>query len=415
MNSIPAHELRRDIPGRFNEIDVIRREWLRFLAVLEGQIVPPYEVLVHPSSTCNLRCEWCIGDYVPIEEAATGRVLDAAKTCGERLPDTLAQPAKMRRLIEGILAYRERVTVMAEDGPVETELGIDAVSFSGLIGEPLLSRRAVLEAIAMLRAAGVRTGLYTNGIAMDAEVREALLGIDYVHISVDAGTPETFARVKCGGSRRGPALFERMMENIAALAALRARTPGAAVAINASYVVTAVSYEELYEAARRLRDAGVDSLRVKQDNAERLRLDARQRAETHAAFDRIEAELAGPSFRLVRIHAIDDVPYARYFSTCTITELMAAAGSDGHLYPCNYHPRPNGASYGSAVERPFEEIWKGGARRTLREQLPAICPSQCDPFKTRANTLLADLRGEGARAGLAGMTARRDALLAQFA
>lgn len=410
---LATHEVRRDIPGRFNEIDVIRQHWPRFLAALEGRSVPPYEVLIHPSSTCNLRCEWCIGDYVPVSDPATGQVLDAAKTCAERLPDTLASPAAMRKLIEGIIACRERVTITTERGPIDADLGIETVSFTGLIGEPLVSKRAVLEAIPLLRAAGIRTGIYTNGTIMDAEIREALLTIDYVHVSVDAATPETFSRVKCGGSRRGLALFERMMANIASLASLRDER-GAGVRINASFVVTAQSYREVFEAARLLRDAGVASFRVKHDNSERMRLDAAQREETRMLLDRIEAELVGPAFGLVRIHRLDDEPYARHFSTCTITELMAAVGSDGHLYPCNYHPRPRGASYGSAVEQPFAAVWNGELRRTLRRQLPSICPAQCDPFKTRANTLLADLRGAHERGGLEALAARRDEMVAEL-
>jgi len=412
--TIEPHGPRLDIPGRFSEIDVIRREWLRLLAVLEGQIVPPYEVLIHPSSTCNLRCEWCIGDYVPSTDPLTGRVLDAAKTCGERLPDTLANPAAMRRAIEGIIAYRQRVRVTTEDGPADAELAVDAVSFSGLIGEPLLSKRSVLVAIELLRRAGVRTGIYTNGTLMDEEVREALLGIDYVHVSVDAGTPETFARVKCGSRPYGGALFERMMTNIAALAARRDAT-GSSMKLNASFVVTATSFAEVYEAARRLQAAGVQSLRIKHDNAERLRLTGEQRAEALRLLDRIEAELAGPSFQLIRIHQIDDEPYARHFTRCTITDLMAAIGSDGQLYPCNYHPRPHGASYGSAVEQSFAEVWAGDRRRTLRRQLPSICPAQCDPFKTRANALLGDLRDEHDRGGLPALAARRNALVAHHA
>jgi hypothetical protein len=41
------------------------------------------------SSACNLRCEWCIGDHVPIIERGTLRVIDAAKTSESRLPDTV--------------------------------------------------------------------------------------------------------------------------------------------------------------------------------------------------------------------------------------------------------------------------------------------------------------------------------------
>ncbi|MGH3568385.1 MAG: hypothetical protein ACRDRH_20620 [Pseudonocardia sp.] len=59
--------VRTDLAGRFNELDVLRRQWPLFAATVEDQVLPPYEVLVHPSSGCNLRCQWCIGDHVPLE------------------------------------------------------------------------------------------------------------------------------------------------------------------------------------------------------------------------------------------------------------------------------------------------------------------------------------------------------------
>jgi hypothetical protein len=65
-NPLATH-VRNDLPGRFNELDVLRREWSRVEAMLNGETLPPYEVLIHPSSGCNLRCVWCIGDHVPIE------------------------------------------------------------------------------------------------------------------------------------------------------------------------------------------------------------------------------------------------------------------------------------------------------------------------------------------------------------
>ncbi|GAA4942982.1 hypothetical protein GCM10023224_26970 [Streptomonospora halophila] len=69
-NPLSSH-VRPDLPGRFNELDVLRRQWDSFAATEEGQIVPPFEVLIHPSSGCNLRCDWCIGDHVPWRSGTT--------------------------------------------------------------------------------------------------------------------------------------------------------------------------------------------------------------------------------------------------------------------------------------------------------------------------------------------------------
>jgi hypothetical protein len=71
-----------------------------------------------------------------------------------------------------------------------------------------------------------------------------------------------------------------------------------------------------------------------------------------------------------------------------VTAWPKLAYSDGHLYPCNYHPRPGGASYGSAIDSSFREVWEGIQRRRIRDDLPAICPKVCDPFKNRANGML---------------------------
>jgi hypothetical protein len=105
----------------------------------------------------------------------------------------------------------------------------------------------------------------------------------------------------------------------------------------------------------------------------------------------------------------------RRFDSCSITNLMAAVGSDGHLYPCNYHPRPGGASYGSAIETSFREVWEGTQRMRMRRELPCICPKVCDPFKNRANEMLAAANAIVSEHGLDALSAAVDELGAEQA
>ncbi|MEU2026172.1 hypothetical protein ABZ565_29060 [Streptomyces sp. NPDC016469] len=65
-----------------------------------------------------------------------------------------------------------------------------------------------------------------------------------------------------------------------------------------------------------------------------------------------------------------------------------------------YHPRPGGFSYGSALEESFATVWEGALRRQLRSQLPVICPKVCDPFKNRSNRLLAEAKQVAATSGI---------------
>lgn len=383
---------RVDLPGRFNEADVLDKQWHRLEALLQGKIVPPYEVLIHPSSECNLACAWCIGDHVPIikrDGSVSLVVLDAAKTASQRLPDTLRDPAAMMRLCTGIANYR--TTMRWRVGEVQNEevFRVEAVSFSGLIGEPLVSKAALLPAVDYLVDQELRVGMFTNAVLMDEGTWNTLLRTAYILVSVDAGTGTTYGALKYFNRKSGPAQFERMQRNLTGLLRRRSATPGTQLAINTAFILYPENHHELYEAARMLKEVGVDCLRVKRDISGERVLSEEQRLATLEQMARIRADLVDDSFGFVAIHDLRQVAEPqRQFSSCTITDLMAAVGSDGHLYPCNYHPRPGGASYGDATEISFQDVWEGALRARIKQDLPRICPKVCDPFKNRANRLL---------------------------
>ncbi|KPI24999.1 Radical SAM domain protein [Actinobacteria bacterium OV320] len=396
--------VRSDLPGRFNELDVLRRHWPRFAAVSQGAVVPPYEVLIHPSSGCNLRCAWCIGDHVPLELWDEQReqlvTLDAAKDARDRLPDHLASPENMLKLIGGIVDYEVAAPYRQGGEDRSSVFKVEAVSFSGLIGEPLVARKALIPAFTLLAERGIRYGIFTNAVLMDDACIEALLPAGYVHISIDAGTPETYADLKYGGRKAGKVMFERALANLTRLVQRRAET-GSDVEINTSFVMYPENYHEVYAAARLIRQTGADSLRLKQDNSGERPLTPEQASHASRLIEQIRSDLTTDTFRLLEIHKVGQTAeMARTCSTCSITDLMAAVGSDGCLYPCNYHPRPGGFSYGSALDKSFATVWEGQLRRELRSQLPVICPKVCDPFKNRSNRLLAEAKQVVATSGI---------------
>lgn len=385
MNPLAMH-IRADLPGRFNEFDVLRREWQRVEGMLAGEVLPPYEILIHPSSGCNLRCVWCIGDHVPIgiwdDSQSELTLLDAAKTAEETLDNTLADSDAMLSVLRGIVDYRKTDSK-------GTEFAVEAVSFSGLIGEPLMSKASVIGGIHYLADNARRVGLFTNGVLMDGAVRSALVRAAYVHVSLDAGSADSYALLKFQGRSSGRSKFFSALENLNHLAKLRANTPGSQLAINASFILYPENYGEVYEAARLLKESGVDTMRLKRDISGKRLLDDDQARQTQELVAAIRRDIVDQNFHLLEVHQTNLPPdLVRHFSACRITRLVAAIGSDGCLYPCNYHPRPGGASYGSAVGGQFAAVWEGPTRARLMTQLPLICPSVCDPFKNRANVVL---------------------------
>lgn len=384
--------VRRDIVGRFSELEMLRREWPLYASTVDGSILPPYEVLIHPSSGCNLACAWCIGDHVPIairdDEDQIAAVLDAAKTSDERLPNTMADVPNMMKVVADIVDYEAVGSYELAGTTHERTFRVGAVSFSGLIGEPLVARQAVTAAMHFLVDHERRVGIFTNGVLIDAPTAEAILRSAYIHLSLDAGTATTYARLKYQGRVAGENLFHRALSNLRALAEAR-RAERSALDINTSFIMYPENYVEVLDAARLVKDSGANCLRLKQDNSGERLLDDSQRAQALELVARIRDELVDDTFSLVEVHLLTDTAeMGRSCSSCSITNLMAAIGSDGHLYPCNYHPRPGGATFGSAVDTSFREVWEGTRRRALRKHLPMICPRVCDPFKNRSNRLL---------------------------
>ncbi|MGQ0773157.1 MAG: radical SAM protein [Pseudonocardiales bacterium] len=385
--------VRTDLSGRFNELDLLRRQWPLFAATVEDQVLPPYEVLIHPSSGCNLRCQWCIGDHVPLEiwddERDMLTLVDASKEAPDRLPDTLGEPAAMMKLARDLVGYRKTGSYRSGGTRHTREFRVHNVSFSGLIGEPLISRAALVPAIGYLIDHDVRVGMFTNGELMDAKVIDVLVRSAYVNVSLDAASADTYAQLKFRGHKAGAAKFDRAVANLTALADRR-RTDPADVEIGVSFILYPENYHEVYDVAVLAKAAGADRLRLKRDISGDRLLDPTQVDHANTLIARIRDEIADEHFELVEIHKLDyKGQLTRQFFTCSITDMFAAVGSDGHLYPCNYHPRPGGASYGSAIDTSFAAVWEGAMRAKLRGELPSICPKVCDPFKNRANTMLA--------------------------
>ena len=401
--------MRTDIPARFNEYNALDRNWLRYAATLQGLIVPPYEVLIHPSSSCNLRCNWCIGEHVPsaeewrIAEDSTIIARDAEVVReGMFLPNRLSDPTAMMHLVEGIVNYKKNVSVLTSQGHINENFKVETVSFSGLIGEPLSSRKALVPAINYLSQNNINVGLFTNATILDDDIIDSLLRAEYVLISLDADNPDTYANLKFGGRDHGKKLFAKAIGNIRKLVQIRNKS-GSALKVNASFILYPENYQELLSAARLAKQMGVDCFRLKQDNSGSKRLTGEQANEAKALIFRAKEELNDENFTIVSIHknlTIEET--LRDFSQCQITDLMAAVGSDGCLYPCNYHPRPGGINYGDAAHKPtaFQEVWEGKKRQELKRNLPSICPPTCDPFKNRANKMMQPLKAAHAAEGL---------------
>jgi cyclic pyranopterin phosphate synthase len=185
---------------------------LPLAALLAGPLADRYgrvkrKLRVSLTDRCNFRCPYCMPE----------------------------QPRFLKRqelLTRGELARLLRLFV--------AELGITSLRLTG--GEPLLrgDLEAVIEDCGALRALGVeRISLTTNGALLAARAaRLAAAGLDDLNVSLDALTPQTFARLS-GGRAIAPVL-----EGIA-----QAREVGLPVKLNA-VIVRGINEDEILPLAR---------------------------------------------------------------------------------------------------------------------------------------------------------------------
>lgn len=385
-SSSPLKYIRTDIPGIFNEAFILKKHLDRFNYILNTDIVlPPYEVLIHPCRQCNLRCEWCIGRNISTRKRKTKESL-------QMLPLTLTSPSNMEKLINNLLNYKKEIVVIDDGKKTKKTYKIENVTFSGIVGEPLMAKKSFIKAIRLLTKQNIRVGVYSNSTLLDDQLIEELLKIAYINISIDAGSPSTYSKLKYSGGKKGEELFNRLIRNINKLVEARNKSRTSNLQINASYVLSPGNYKEIYKTARLLKKIGIDNFRMKQDNLGKRLLSKKQMDKANELLNKID-RLTNDKFKFIKIHKLNSpLEMRRTVDTCMITDLMTAIGSDGNVHPCNYHPEVGGFSYGNAIEEDFQQIWEGEKRKKIKQRLPSICPKVCDPFRGRANKLFEEIK-----------------------
>lgn len=351
---------------------LLEKRWEHIKAVLQGKVIPPYEIEIQPSSICNLSCEWCVGRSIQVKRGVL------------RLPDQIKEEY-VDEICDGIINYKV------------DQFKVDTIRFSGFIGEPLMNRTVTLKMIEKFTEAKIRTVLFTNGILLDTDdVREVVVKTDDIHISLDAGSAKSFSMWKCGGRTDGLALFDKILANVEEIVQLRERR-GEHVRIIVGYIIHSGNFWEVLDLAQKLKGLGVNGMRFKFDISGGLSISPELKPAISFLLKKIQDELADNKFEVISTHEEEDEPTAgkveeggkRRFSKCLTQFLWGTIGSDGNVYPCDHLTFPGGLPYGNITKHSFKEIWEGPQRTSLTgiDIFPKVC-YMCSPFSARVNPFL---------------------------
>jgi sulfatase maturation enzyme AslB (radical SAM superfamily) len=175
----------------------------RLRAIGRGELPYPIDWHVYPSNVCNHKCTWCM-----------------FRQNGEQFDFRVILPREVL-----LRAVRDA----ARTGAV-------LMHFSGG-GEPLINK-ATPEAMALAGELGLKVAMSTNGRLLTPEVAGL---VDYIRVSLNAGTPEQHHATNHGGDPADKGDWHVILENIAACA------PVAKQDMGLGFVVDYENYQDIYE------------------------------------------------------------------------------------------------------------------------------------------------------------------------
>jgi MoaA/NifB/PqqE/SkfB family radical SAM enzyme/tetratricopeptide (TPR) repeat protein len=370
----------RYAPTKF--IKMLREDWSAIRNIVTGKTVSvgPQFVEIHVGEPCNLACIYCRGLRMPCEPSEEGEAVRLPEgpgaTSSPGKPEKFLEKAAMLRLLESIYQLNSRAFIR----------------FSGLIGEPLLYRD-IEEVFDAVNAKGLRWGLTTNGVYMEGEkLRALLLKAMYVHVSVDAGTDETYATLKKGK----PGTLEKVLENVRYLAECR---PGPEVIV--SFLLQETNYKELLSLANRVKAIGVDTLEIKMQHFDlRRRMSESAVNEAYDLIDGIRRDLSCTGFRVVVVQKRDEafrkirdgqrISFERCYAN--LLGLNATIDPRGNVQMCCQYYQRTLESAGNVESDCLNSIWWHKRLNTALQCDPRGHCISCSPSDEFINRFVQFLR-----------------------
>jgi radical SAM protein with 4Fe4S-binding SPASM domain len=317
----------------------------RVAAWLEGRPVFPIAMEASPSGACNHRCLFCAVDYLEYR----ARFLDAA-------------------------IWKARVTELAG-------LGLKSIMYAGE-GEPLL-HRGIAEIIRHTREAGIDVSLVTNAVLLREPLARQIIGhLEWVKVSCNAGTPETYAAVH----RTRAEDFESVMENLAAAVRVR-REGGHRCTLGIQILLLPENAAEIGLLAERARAIGLDYLVIKPYSHFGPSKTTRYSGIRYEEYLGLAAE--------ARRHATDDFAVIfreetmrswdmadRTYGKCLALPFYSYVSADGTVWGCKEYLGDERFAFGNIADQTFREIWEGprraAAMRFVAEELDVRgCRTNC--------------------------------------
>lgn len=295
----------------------------------KAKSVYPLYVEISPVGACNHRCTFCAVDYIGYN------------------PTRLSV-----EVVERVLAE------MAQQG-------VKSVMFAGE-GEPMLHKE-IDQMVAAAAKVGIDTAMTTNAsVLSDAFIEHALPVISWIKASVNAGTPETYAKIH----QTKEADFHKVLANLKRMADVR-REKGYSCVLGAQTILLPENAAEIEGLARICRDEiGLDYLVVKPYSQHAYSHTKQYQSVQYQGYHDLGVRLQALNndhfnvvFRENTMKKHDAGEEARYEKCHATPFFWAYVMATGALYGCSAYLLDKRFEYGNINESSFKSIWEGDLRR----------------------------------------------------
>lgn len=320
-----------------------------------GEILPPLHIRIKPINGCNHRCRYCAYRADSLQLGKDMRVSDA-------IPRDM-----MLAIVDDIIA-----------------MGVKGVTFSGG-GEPLFYPH-LLEVLHKLVDSPVRFATLTNGGLLRGELARLFAEHgSWVRVSMDGWDNASYTRYR--GVADGE--YDAILRNIAEFKAY-----GGPCRLGVSYIVDKENVSHIFEAARRVRDMGGDSVKispciVENDGAANNAYHAPFFQEAREQVDRVMAELAGPDFEVFDAYHLLDERFDKKYTWCPYIQVLPVIGADLNVYSCQDKAyNLDEGLIGSITGKGFRDFWMTGKDKFFKINPSVHCNHHC--VANAKNKLLLD-------------------------
>jgi MoaA/NifB/PqqE/SkfB family radical SAM enzyme len=261
------------------------------------------------------------------------------------------------------------------------------------VGEPLLNRE-LPRIIDWLKETGIYVLFNSNGTLMNRRWQENLIlsRLDEIRVSLDAATPESFARV------RGRPLFHRILENIKGLVSLKAERRSPTPLVSLWLTGLRETLRELHDFIRLAHSLGIDRVYLQRlvfwedENGDRL---ARPGESLFNSMGEEEKGIIRSGQALARELGISFEAsgatsptaslvgngLAKPWSACMRPWTLMYISARGSTFPCCIAPfsteNLGKLSLGNAFTENLAAIWNGERYQQFRTRLLSSDPPEC--------------------------------------